>query len=57
VNSAFSSNYLLTFDGTEWNRIYDIPDDDGIADVEIDPSGQKAWVGTWNNGCFEINLK
>jgi ligand-binding sensor domain-containing protein len=57
VNNAFDSNFLITFDGMAWNRIYDIPSDDGIADVEIDPSGNKAWVATWNNGCFELILK
>jgi hypothetical protein len=56
VNNAFYSNYLITFNGNNWNRIYSIPSDDGIADIEIDVAGKKAWVGTWNNGCFNLDL-
>lgn len=57
VNSAFDSNYLITFDGASWNRIYSVPSDDGIADIELDLSSKKAWIGTWNNGYIELDLE
>jgi ligand-binding sensor domain-containing protein len=57
VNNALDKTYLITFDGTGWNRIYNVPSDDGIADIEIDLSGQKVWIGTMNNGYIDLDLE
>lgn len=56
-NSAFDSNYLITFDGNVWNRIYDVPSDDGISDIEFDLTHKIAWIATWNKGLFTINIE
>jgi ligand-binding sensor domain-containing protein len=56
VNNAFDSSYLITWDGIKWNRIYDVPADDGLADIELDLAGKKAWIGTLNKGCIELDL-
>jgi len=56
VTGAFDSNYLITFDGFTWNRIYDVPPDDGITDVAFDTSGNRALIGTMNKGLFEVGL-
>lgn len=55
-NSAFDSNYLITFDGKTWNRIYNVPSDDGISDIEFDLINNKAWIATWNKGLFTISI-
>lgn len=56
-NGAFDSNYLITFDGSAWNRIYNVPSDDGISDIAFDVTGQRALIGTWNKGLFEVGLQ
>jgi ligand-binding sensor domain-containing protein len=53
---AFSSNELLTFDGINWNKIYDIPEDDAIADLKIDYYRQIVWIRTLNSGIFNIPI-
>ncbi len=53
--SAFDKNYLLTFDGDNWNRIYDVPSDDGIAGIKVDTIRNKVWIATWNNGLMVID--
>lgn len=53
-NMTFSSNELLTFDGVSWNKINDLPEDDGIADLIIDNFRQKVWIRTLNKGIFKI---
>lgn len=53
-NMAFSSNVLLTFDGTNWSKINKVPEDDGIADLNIDNFRQKVWIRTLNKGIFEL---
>jgi Two component regulator propeller len=57
VNSALDKTYLLTFDGTTWNRIHTIPTNDGISDIVLDLAGRKGWVATLNNGYFELDLE
>lgn len=52
---AFSSNELLTFDGISWNKIYDVPEDDGIADIKIDDYRQSVWIRTLNKGIFKLS--
>lgn len=56
ANSALDKTYLLTFDGTNWNRIHTVPSNDGISGIVLDLSGRKAWVGTLNNGYIELDL-
>ena len=53
-NMAFSSNELLTFDGVSWNKIYDVPEDDGIADIRVDNFRQTVWIRTLNKGIFKL---
>lgn len=54
---AFDSNYLITFDGNKWNRVYEVPSDDGISDIEFDITGHKAWIATMNKGLFAVDLE
>jgi sugar lactone lactonase YvrE len=56
ANAALDKTYLITFDGTNWKRIYDVPSNDGIRQIVLDLSGRKAWVGTMNNGCIGLDL-
>jgi sugar lactone lactonase YvrE len=56
VAGAFESNYLITFDGITWNRIYDVPQDDGITDVAFDTFGNRVLIGTMNKGIFEVSM-
>jgi len=55
-NMAFSSNELLTFDGINWDKVHDIPEDDGIADLKIDYFRQIVWIRTLNQGIFKIPI-
>ena len=55
-NSAFSSNKLLTFDGTDWKEVKSIPEDDGIADLKFDDYRKVVWVRTLNQGLFQIDM-
>ena len=55
-NMDFDKNVLLTFDGVSWNKIDEIPEDDGIADVKLDYSRNVSWIRTLNKGIFKIPL-
>lgn len=57
VNSAFDSNYLITFDGVIWNRIYEAPLKDGISDIELDLLHDRALIGTLNSGIVQSSIK
>jgi ligand-binding sensor domain-containing protein len=57
VSNAFDSGYLITYDGDKWNRIYDAPLKDGISGIELDLSNNKAYIGTKNSGCIQVQLK
>ena len=50
----FISNELLTFDGVNWNKIYDIPEDENVYDLVMDDYRQAVWVTTPNKGIFKI---
>ena len=51
---TFNSNELLTFDGVKWDKIYKIPEDNGINDLIVDDYRQAVWVRTLNKGIFKI---
>jgi len=53
-NNAFYSNELLTFDGITWNKIHEIPEDDGISQLIVDDSRRVVWVVMLNKGIFQI---
>lgn len=53
-NMAISASELLTFDGISWNKIYDIPEHDGIADIKIDDYRNTVWIRTLNKGIFKL---
>ena len=53
-NKAFYSNELLTFDGLKWDKIFEIPEDDGIDDLIVDDHLKVVWVRTLNKGIFKI---
>jgi len=53
-NMAFSSNVLLTFDGTNWNKINKVPEDDGIADLKIDDFRKTVWIRTLSKGIYKL---
>jgi len=53
-NSAFYSNQLLTFDGSKWNRVSGIPEDDNISQLIVDNYRQVVWVVMLNKGVIEI---
>ena len=55
-NSAFDYDYLITFDGISWNRIYSVPSDDGISDISFDLTSGKALIGTLNKGLFSVDM-
>lgn len=57
VNAALDKTYLITFDGSKWNRIYNVPLNDGIRGIVIDLSRREAWVATLNNGILELDLE
>jgi hypothetical protein len=57
ANSAFDSNYLLTFDGEHWNRVYEAPLKDGISSIELDFLHNRALIGTLNSGIIQVGLK
>lgn len=38
ANNALDKTNLLTFDGTRWNRIYEVSANDGISDIVLDLS-------------------
>jgi len=52
--AQFASNELLTFDGVKWDKVYEIPEDDGIADLVVDNYRRVVWVRTLNKGIFKI---
>ncbi|MBN1951715.1 MAG: hypothetical protein JW801_10960 [Bacteroidales bacterium] len=54
--AAFTSNSLLTFDGTTWEKISTVPEDDGIDDIKIDHARGVAWIRTLNKGIFKLDL-
>lgn len=56
-NLAFHSNELLTFDGAKWNRVHEIPEDDGIADLVVDDYRNVVYVRTLNRGIFKIPIE
>jgi len=53
-NSAFYSNQLLTFDGIKWNRVSEIPENDGISQLIVDDYRKVVWVVMLNKGVFQI---
>ena len=53
-NNGFYRNQLLTFDGNNWNKVYNLPEDDGIADLKIDNFRHSIWIRTLNNGIFKL---
>jgi len=55
-NMTFWSNELLTFDGVNWNKIYEIPEDDSILDLVVDDYRQSVWITTPNKGIFKIPI-
>jgi Two component regulator propeller. len=52
--AEFISNELLTFDGTKWNKIYEIPENENISDLVVDDYRQAVWVSTLNKGIYKI---
>ena len=52
--ASFTSNDLLTFDGVKWDKVYEIPEDDGIADLVVDNYLKVVWIRTLNKGIFKI---
>jgi len=52
--AELTSNELYTFDGTIWNKIYDIPDDDSIRDLIVDHFRKAMWVITAKKGIVKI---
>ena len=56
-NAAFAGNYLITFDGTSWKRINEIPSDDGISDIAFDLTARKVWIASWNKGLLKVNIE
>jgi len=56
VNMAFSSNILLTFNGTSWNKISEVPEDDPIKDIVVDYYRNSTWIRTLNEGIYKISL-
>jgi hypothetical protein len=55
VNAMFSSNDLLTYDGSNWDKIYDIPDDAAIYDMKFDYYRHILWVRT-SQGFFKLAI-
>jgi len=53
-NSAFYSNQLLTFDGIKWNRVSEIPENDGISQLIVDDYRKVVWVVMLNKGVIQI---
>lgn len=53
-NKGFFKNVLVTFDGNNWNRVDNLPEDDGIADIKIDNFRNAVWVRTLNNGIIKL---
>jgi|GEM_PF-3886003 len=53
-NDAFYSNELLTFDGENWSKISEIPEDDKISQLIVDEYQHVVWVVTLNKGIFKI---
>lgn len=47
---------FTTFDGQNWNKIYDILENDGIADLKIDYYRQIVWIRTLSQGIFKIPI-
>jgi len=47
------ANELLTYDGSKWNKIYEIPDEANIFDLIADHYRQALWVTT-NKGIYKI---
>ena len=54
AGAEFTSCDLLTFDGVNWNKIYDIPEDENVYDLVMDDYRQAVWVTTPNKGIFKI---
>jgi len=54
--AEFTSNELLTFNGTRWDKVYNIPEDNVIKDLVVDYYRQAVWVITANNGIFKIPM-
>ena len=48
------SYVLLTFNGINWNKIYEIPEDNWIGNLIVDDYRQVVWVRTANKGIFKI---
>jgi ligand-binding sensor domain-containing protein len=57
VNNAFDSSYLITFNGSKWDRISGAPLKDGISGIEFDVIHNIAWIGTKNSGCIQTKIK
>jgi len=55
-NLTFHSNELLTFDGVKWDKVYEIPEDDVIADLVVDNYRKIVYVRTLNKGVFKIPI-
>lgn len=55
VNSRFGSNELLTYDGISWNKVYDVPEEEAIADLNFDYNRQLVLVRT-SQGIYELPL-
>lgn len=53
ANGAFSSNQLLTYDGSVWNKVADIPEHDIIRELVVDKSRNAVWIRTANKGVFK----
>lgn len=50
------STELLTFDGAQWNKIHDNPEDRNIPILVVDHYRQAIWVATPNNGIIKIPI-
>ena len=54
--AIFASNELLTFDGVKWDKVCEIPEDDGIAGLVLDNFRKVVYVRTLNKGIFTIPI-
>ena len=54
--AMFASNELLTFDGVKWDKVCEIPEGDGIADLVVDNYRKFVYVRTLNKGIFKIPI-
>ena len=55
-NMGYYYDNLLTYDGTSWTRINEVPVDDRIAEIVIDNFRNVAWIRMLNRRIIKVYL-